>query len=249
MSDLDDMAPRSIFDGTWRPDPQWRGPNEPVMELEITDALYGCRSCERPYEVPVDGRPHPVAGQADFDALAVTIVDAATIRRVAYQDGRLAVDATTWLEEDGRSKREVQRVANRNPREYRMLLESRRVGDAVPGMHALAGSWQLVVADLVDHDEDTEYRIVGGVLHMQDHFGRSFEAPLDGRPAPYHGDPRYASVSVRWLDERTIEETDLRNGEPVQLLQWRVEADGETMHVRFDDLHGHVMEQNGRRLP
>lgn len=248
MSAPDDAPPRSIFDGWWRPDPQVHGPNEPVIELAITDDAYACRSCDPPYDVPADGRPHPVAGQGGFDALAVTILDAATVRCVAYQGGRLVVDATTTLDAGGRSKREIQRVANRDPREYRMRLESRRIGDAVPGLHALAGSWQLVVADLVDHDEDTEYRIVEGVLHMQDHLGRSFEAPLDGRPAPYRGDPRYTSVSVRWLDDRTIEETDLRDGEPVQVLQWRVEADGQTMHVRFDDLHGHVMEQNGRRL-
>jgi hypothetical protein len=73
-------------------------------------------------------------------------------------------------------------------------------------------------------------------------------ARLDGTPSDYRGDPRFTSVSVRWLDDRTIEETDRNGNEVVLVMEWRVEADGATMHVRFDDRRGHVMEQYGRKL-
>lgn len=239
----------SIFDGWWRPDPHRYGPDAPVVELVVGDGRFGCRSCRPPYEVPTDGEPHPVAGQDGFDSLAVTILDPRSLRRVARLRGRLVLDATATVGGDGSSSREVRLIANQEPHAVRMVAISRRVGEGAPGMHGLAGSWQPVEADLMDHEEDTEYRIAHGILRMRDRFGRSFDASLDGRPAPYRGDSRYTVVTVRWLDDRTIEETDLHDDEPVQVLQWRVEPDGVTMHVRFDDLHGRVMEQEGHRLP
>jgi len=40
------------------------------------------------------------------------------------------------------------------------------------------------------------------------------------------------------------------HGDAVALVtRWHVDADGRTMHARFDDTHGHVMEQTGHKLP
>ena len=54
-------------------------------------------------------------------------------------------------------------------------------------------------------------------------------------------------MSVRQIDERTIVESNLNGDDILQVTTWRVGSDGRTMHVRFDDLHGHVMEQTGYR--
>jgi ribosomal protein S18 acetylase RimI-like enzyme len=84
---------------------------------------------------------------------------------------------------------------------------------------------------------------------MSDRMGRSYTVRIDGASAPYHGDPRFTEVPVRRIDERTLEETNLRGGKVVQVARWRVHPNGRTMHVRFDDTRGHVMEQTGRKLP
>ena len=96
--------------------------------------------------------------------------------------------------------------------------------------------------------EYTTYRIADGSLAMSDRMGRSFTASLNGAAAPYVGDSRFTSVSVRWIDERTIEESDLNGGLLVQVTRWQVDPDGSTMHVRFDDTRGNVMEQTGHKL-
>ena len=54
---------------------------------------------------------------------------------------------------------------------------------------------------------------------------------------------------MRAIDERTIEESNLDGDAVVQVTRWQIDPDGRTMHVRFDDTHGHVMEQTGHRLP
>ena len=55
-------------------------------------------------------------------------------------------------------------------------------------------------------------------------------------------------MSLEVIDERTIEERNLRDGMVVPVTRWRVGPDGRTMHVPFDDLHGHVMEQTGHKV-
>lgn len=238
----------SIFDGTWRPDPQRPDPDGPPDDLLVDDGFYECRSCQPPYRVPADGQDHPVEGSPRFDAVAVTVVDDRTVRRVTRRDGRLITDSVVIVSADGRSKVETQTVTDSGPIPLVLEIESRRVGGPTRGAHPLSGRWQVVELDLVNHDEDTTYRIVDDTLTMQDRMGRSFVARLDGTPSDYRGDPRFTSVSVRWLDDRTIEETDRNGNEVVLVMEWRVEADGATMHVRFDDRRGHVMEQYGRKL-
>jgi hypothetical protein len=83
---------------------------------------------------------------------------------------------------------------------------------------------------------------------MSDRLGRSFSARLDGTEAPYEGTDDFTSLSLKVIDDHTIEESDKRDGKVVKIALWAVSPDGRTMHVRFDDTHGHVEEQNGRKV-
>src|SRR5262249_9098849 len=107
---------------------------------------------------------------------------------------------------------------------------------------------RMVEGDLVNHEEDTTYELVGGSLKMTDRMGRSFAAKLDGTDAPYNGDPRYTTVSLKVIDGRTIEETDKNGAQAVLITRWSVDPDGRTMHVRFDNTHGFVQTQTGHKL-
>jgi hypothetical protein len=105
-----------------------------------------------------------------------------------------------------------------------------------------------VEADLPNHEEDTTYRVVAGVLSMRDGFGRGYDAPLNGMPAPYLGDPRFTTVSVRQVDDWTFEELDRSGDQTVLNTRWRVDPDGRTIHVRFQHATGLVQEQDGQRI-
>jgi hypothetical protein len=85
-------------------------------------------------------------------------------------------------------------------------------------------------------------------LSMSDLMGRSFTAKFDGSQAPYKGSDESNAVSLKLIDERTIEESDLKNGKVVKISRWSLSTDGQTMHVRFDDTHGHVQEQDGHKV-
>jgi hypothetical protein len=237
----------SPFDGTWRPDPQRPGPDREPDVLELVDGVYACDSCEPPYRVAADGLDHPVPGQPAFDTISITVVDERTVRKISRRGGDV-VDSLIVVSADGDTKVETQTRTGTVAHPYVFRIESTRLSAGAPGGHAVSGRWRAVEMDLVNHEEDTVYAVVDGTFHMRDGFGRSFAAALDGSIAPYHGDTQFSSVSVTRIDERTIEERDRLGDDVVFVARWHVDPDGETMHVRFDDGHGHVMEQTGHRL-
>lgn len=55
-------------------------------------------------------------------------------------------------------------------------------------------------------------------------------------------------MSLKVIDKNTIEESDKKDGKIVKISLWSVGPDGKTMHVRFDDTHGHVQEQDGHKM-
>lgn len=238
----------SLFDGTWRPDPQRPRPGEPPEELLLSDEFFACLTCDPPYQLPADGRDHALDGHPRLDVLAITVVDERTVRRIGRRAGLTVLESTSVIDTDGSDRVDTRNVVQSNGRLIVLATRWRRVGPPPAGAHLLSGRWSEIETDMVNHDEDTTYRIVDGALEMRDRWGRSFRAPLDGTVAPYVGDARFTGVSVRWLDGRTIEESDHSGDAVVFVAQWHVNEDGDTMHVRFDDTKGHVMEQSGHRL-
>jgi hypothetical protein len=256
---------KSGFDGTWRPDYEAPGPGETPDVLSLADGIYECQSCLPPYRVAADGREHAIEAHPRFETLSVIVVDDRTVRLVGRRSGAISYESTMVVASDADSMSETRTAAmivgdvivpimtpmageadGRRPVLFRMTAA--RIGSPTAGAHLLSGTWKVVELDLLNHDEDTTYRIVDDSLTMSDRMGRSYTARLDGSIAPYHGDPRFTGVSLRRIDERTIEESNLSGDTVVQVTRWRVNADGRTMHVRFDDTHGHVMEQTGHKI-
>ena len=242
-------AAQSPFDGTWRPDPQKPGADQKPDVIALLDGAYECKTCSPPYKVKADGADHSVSGNPRFDTIRVTAVDDRTITKTAQKAGRTVVESTAKVSSDGRTLSERQLLSDVGPRPIDFTSTSARVAAGPQGAHVVSGTWQLIEADLTNHDEDTTFKIANDVLFMHDRMGRSFAAKLDGTDAPYQGDPEFTSVSVKMLDARTIEESDKHAGRVVKIDRWSLDPDGKTIHARFDDTQGHVMTQDGHRVP
>lgn len=239
---------QSPFNGTWRPDPQRPDPGRPSDVFQLKDGEYECHSCSPPYRVKADGLAHPISGNRRFDSLSVRVVDDRTIAKTATRNGTIVIESRAEVSADGQTLTERQKMSDVGPHPVDFTSQSSRVAPVPAGAHRISGSWHLVEADLTNHDEDTDYVVADGFLSMSDRMGRSFKAKLDGTDAAYVGDSEFTTVSVRQIDSRTIEETDKKDGKPVKVARWSVDADGKTMHVQFDDLRGHVQHQDGHKV-
>jgi hypothetical protein len=106
----------------------------------------------------------------------------------------------------------------------------------------------LIDTDVTNHAEDTTFKITDGKLVMTDQMGGAYAAKLDGTQAPYTGNPRFDAVSIKLVDVKTIEESDLKDGKVAQKRRWSLDADGNSIHATFDDMQGHVQQQTGHRV-
>jgi hypothetical protein len=67
-------------------------------------------------------------------------------------------------------------------------------------------------------------------------------------PALGFAQSAFDGVSLKLIDQRTIEESDLHDGNVLKISRWALSPDGQTIHARFDDTHGHIQEQDGHRV-
>ena len=239
---------QSVFNGTWRPNPQTFSPTREADAIELRDGIYECSTCTPAYKVKADGTDQVVKDGPYFDTLRVTVIDDHTIQKVAKKGGNVVAETKTTVSADGKTETDVQTLYFMAPRPIEMTTHSTRVSAPAKGAHGISGEWRMTDGDVSNHAEDSIFSVSGNTFVMSDRMGRSFSARLDGTDSPYKGSDEFNSVSLKKIDDRTIEETDKKNGVVMNVSRWSVGSDGKTMHVRFDDKHGHVQEQDGHKV-
>lgn len=239
---------QGVFNGTWRPNAETFDPTMMPDAVKLADGIYECETCTPPYKIKADGTDQAISDNPYYDTVSISTIDARTVRKVAKKAGKVVADSTIVVSPDGKTVTEVQTIYDMAPRPIEMTTHSSRVSGSATAAHLVSGAWRMTDSDVSNHAEDTIFKINGKNLEMTDRMGRSFKAGLDGTDAPFNGSDAFTSVSLKVIDGHTIEESDKRDGAVVKISRWTVSADGQTMHVRFDDTHGHVQEQSGHRV-
>jgi len=237
-----------VVNGTWRPDPQVFSPTRKPDVIELANGVFECRSCSPPYKIKVDGRDQTIEANPNYDSLSLTVVDDWNVSKIAKKSGKVVLEAKVLVSADGTTKTEVQTLYDMAPRPIEFTTRSTRVSAGPKGSHAVSGEWRVTDGDLTNHAEDTIFQFSKNKLSMSDRMGRSFSAKLDGTDAAYNGSDEFTSVSLKLIDRNTMEESDKKDGKIVKVSLWSVGPDSKTMHVRFDDTHGHIQEQDGHKV-
>lgn len=196
----------------------------------------------------MDGHDQTIEENPNYDTLSLTVVDDRTVSKIAKKGGKVVLEAKVVVSADGTTKTEVQTLYDMAPRPIEFTTHSTRVSAGPKGSHAVSGEWRVTDGDLTNHAEDTIFQVGENKLSMSDRMGRSFSAKLDGTDAAYDGSDEFTSVSLKLIDTHTMEESDKKDGKIVKISLWSVRPDGKTMHVRFDDTHGHIQEQDGHKV-
>jgi hypothetical protein len=239
---------QSKFDGTWTPNYPERPKDRKPESALLANGQYECPSCAPPYKIKADGQDQAIAGNPYYDKLKITITDDHSIIKTAKKNGKVTMEARVVVAADDSGKTEVQTLYDMAARPIELTSKYRRTSAAAPGSHRVSGGWQLIEYGVSNHAEDTTFKVSDGGLSMSDNMGRSFSAKFDGTAAPYKGSDEFDGVSLKLIDDKTIEESDLHNGKVVKISRWTLAPDGRTIHARFDDTHGHIQEQDGHKL-
>jgi hypothetical protein len=84
---------------------------------------------------------------------------------------------------------------------------------------------------LSENGVTTTYKSNGDDLTMSTPAGEGYTAKLDGKDYPYKGSFSYDAVSLKRINDRTIEETDKLDGKATQVSKMSVSTDGKTLTV------------------
>jgi hypothetical protein len=219
---------QSRFDGTWQMKMetlQFSGPPEDYL---FDKGKYHCESCVPKVDVKMDGSDQKVTGHA-YDTLAVRILDDHSIKFTMKKDGKTTFGCTETVSPDDRTMTE----------EFTNTMEAEtvtgkagftRVGKGPPGSHALSGKWRMdAVKNATKAGTLTTYQSTTNGMKITDG-SRSYEAPLDGQDHPRNGDV-YSTVSLKLIDDYTLEETDKQDGKIVGVTRSIVSKDGNSMTI------------------
>jgi len=232
---------QSALVGTWKADlSNIQTPTKPTRYLLAHD-VYHCQTCVPTYAVKADGQDHKVTGHPYFDSVSIKVVDANTVEETDKKAGKTVTTSKSTVSSDGKTMMfEFSDSSNSNGAPVVGKGEAERVGKGPAGSHAVSGSWHTTkFTNVSDNGLLVTYALSGTTLKMTAPTGQSYSAPVDGTDSPFMGDPGQTSVSIKRVNDSTIDETDKRDGKVIGSAHITVSADGKTMTIAWKDaLHG-----------
>lgn len=228
---------QSLFDGTWKIDLDEPQPSTTQYRYLLQNGIYHCATCDPPLEVKADGKDHQITGEPCYDTVSLNVVDARTTEETDKRNGKTVGGTRMTVSPDGNTAT-VEWTESCNAQGDLVAGKDlmARVSQSPRGAHAISGSWRITKR--MNRSENAlvvTLKLEGDTFSFADPAGQSYAAKLDGTDTPIRGDLSNTLVSVRRIDEHTIEETDKRGGKIVEVIRFTVSADAKTMTVSMAD--------------
>jgi hypothetical protein len=231
------MLAQSPFDGTWKINlAESQSSTKPAVYL-LQDGTYHGPTCDPPLEVPADGGDHKITGEPCYDTVSIKVVDDRTTEEIDKRNGKAVGTTRMTVSLDGNTATvEWTESCNAQGDVVAGKDVMARVAQAPRGAHAISGSWRITKR--LNRSENAlvaTLKLEGNTFSFADPTGQGYTAKLDGTETPVKGDLSGTMVSVKRIDENTIEETDKRDGKIVEVTRFTCSADGKTMTVSMEN--------------
>lgn len=222
---------QSPFDGTWRTNMDQAKLSPKPYVFSVNNGMYDCSSCSPAIHVKADGQDQSVTGQS-YDTISVHEVDANSIEVKTTKNGKAVYEQTRTASSDGHTLT-VKTTSHSPDSDQTVTAEATliRIGKVPAGSNATSGSWRVNKVNESENGLTTTYKSDGDELTMSAPTGETFSAKLDGKDYPVKGAYGWSSVSLKRIDDHTIEETDKRDSRVIEVSKMTVGPDGKTMTV------------------
>jgi hypothetical protein len=218
---------QSPFDGTWRTNDDKSKLSEQPVVLSVTNGVYDCASCSPPIHVKADGKDQRVAGQS-FDTLSVREINSNSIELTYKKSGKIVTEEVESADKDILTGNGTAYPPD-SQQSVTFKTTATRLEKGVSGSNIVSGSWRMSRIQSSENNLLSTYKLEGNQFTMTSPTGEGYTAKLDGKDYPSKGADEYDTVSLKKIDDRTIEETDKFHGTPVEVYKMTVSPDGRTM--------------------
>lgn len=219
---------QSPFDGTWVID---TGKNENLASekprvLSVADGVF--REGDR--RIKADGSDQRVPANGYWDTVSVRIVDDRTVEIISKQAGKATYTETDTVSADGNT---LAKVMKDTTEAEAVTFESdfSRIAPAPVGAHAVSGSWQVFKQSRSENSTIIKYKCTSQGFSAETPLGEKLHARFDGKLYEMQDDPGHTMVSVKLINPRTVEQTNVRGGKIVFVVTLVVMPDGKSIHA------------------
>jgi hypothetical protein len=228
----------SAFDGTWILRPDSAKTTGKADEFQVLDGVYTCSSCAPEVKAKADGNDQKVEGQPYYDSIAVLVVSPSALHIIEKKDGKRILSMNYEVSTDGKTLTAKFEDYTGTRVATGTFTETRRASGP-PGSHPVSGSWQPdQLHEANDAARTYAYEMTNDQFSMHWN-GQSYNANFDGKQYPVHGDPAKTMVSVKRINDRTVDETDSRQGKVTDEIRLAAASDGRTIEVTDNDVIHH----------
>ena len=225
---------QSRFDGTWKMKMDTLRFSGTPEEYLFDKEMYHCLSCVPKVDVKTDGTDQKVAGYANYDTLAVRILDSNSVEFSMKKEGKPTFVCTETVSPDGQKMTEK----FTNTMEAETVTGKAgftRVGKGPVGAHALSGEWQMDTVKNATHAGTlTIIQTTADGMRFSDG-SQSYETKFEGTDRPASGDSAPSTASLKRIDDYTIEETSKQDGKVVGVKRITISKEGKSMTVETAD--------------
>jgi hypothetical protein len=103
------------------------------------------------------------------------------------------------------------------------------VGHGAAGSHAMSGSWRINKVNEDESGRTTTYKSSADGMSLSTPMGESWTAKFDGKDYSIKGSYNVDSVSLRKVNDHTVEGTFKRDGKVIETDKMTVAPDGKKM--------------------
>lgn len=242
-----EMAPSS-FDGTWKADPeQTKFSSEPVT-ISLENGVYDCTSCKPKIHVKADGNEQVLTAQS-HDTIKIIEIDSSTARTIIKRNGKITLEQVDTASPDGKTLRATMTIYPiQGTVPETQEFTSARIGLPVPNANAISGSWRIQKVTVPENFLLTTFKSNGHELSAYWQVGTNWAAKFDGKDYPVNGGFRADSVSLKRLDNWTIEAAYKFHGYLTRVDKLTVSHDAKTMTtVSEDKIGGRITTRSATR--
>jgi hypothetical protein len=221
---------QSPFDGTWRVVPSSdQLPTKPDVYL-LQGGTYHCPTCDPPLAIETDGKGHKISAPC-YDSVSVKVVDSRTTEETDKRNGKTVGTSKMTVSSDGKTATvDSTEMCNAKGDVITLKKSMERVAQGPEGAHAVSGSWRTTkYLDMSENALVFTMKLEGDTFYFADPTGQSYAAKLDGTETPFKGDLGNTMVSVKRIDQNTVQQTEKRDGKTVDIIRITVSTDGKTM--------------------
>lgn len=220
---------QSALEGTWRTNMDQSKLSQKPYVFSIAGGMYECSTCVPKINIKADGSDQPVTGQT-YDTLSARVDSPGTLTFTAKKDGKTVFEQTRAVSADGSTLTlKTTSYSMMNDKSVQTEVTFARAGQGPSGADPASGSWKINKLKESDEGLTTTYKWSGDTLNMTQPTGESFTAKLDGKDYPYKGSYSFDSVSLKRVDDHTIEATNKRAGKVITIGTISIASDGKTL--------------------